>query len=572
MRSLLVLLAALAAGAGCGPPPAPAPPKPPPASRPARAPASAPAAASLPASQPAIAVWPRERCAGLGPMPTGAARPAARLEDAERAALGRAGAVLAVARTPMVAAWRGGRLELHPRTGNGKHRDGEAPAPPPRAVVCDRLGEADLVPEPGCDQLFLCRGDEAYALVVVAGGRPVAAAGEPLALAEGRARLVQAPEAGEAIVWRATERGRAPGHELTREVVLRPHRGRLRQVFGAVTATTVADDEPEPASQPAPASRPASAPAPETACRVATAQITCGTTRYAWDPARFAYRVVPGPGRLAYQTRARMTGLDAVHSAYAALHAAAALGLTFERRGTSCVEAQRRFEFFSTWPKAPVAHGEPGILRVAAEPGRVEVEVLPFGEDAPVDVPAGYPYARELGFLDALGQHLAPEPAGPPKGREGFRCAEGFGQPVADVSLGAKLDQVVRLEQRRERRYRTRCATAAAGAVTRLRCESRDRVTRIYDFSGGALVAVGERWASEVAERHMARAEERWGERFGEPARVTAPAPAGAELRWTYRGVVLTAARLADGAALFLHRRADANFSLEAPATGPVRK
>ncbi|HEY3351659.1 MAG TPA: hypothetical protein VGQ83_00290 [Polyangia bacterium] len=572
-----LLLTGLMLGAGCGPRPAP-PPRPP-ASRPARAPASAPA--SAPATQPAIAVWPRERCGGLGPVPAGAAAAAAPLDAAERAALGRAGRILDVARTPVVVVGRGERLELHPRTApaNGRkngRRNGaadDAPLPPPPPVACDLLGEADLLPERGCERVWVCRGLEAYALVVAAAGRPALAVGEPLRLGAARALLLPAHEAGEQIVWRATEHGRDAEHAMTREAILRPHQGRLRQVFARLLASTVAADE-APA---APASSAASQPQGDAACAATPRLVTCGAARFAWDPARFAYRPVAGPGRRPYQAKERVTALDPVHAMYAALRAGDAVGLAFERRGTSCVEAQHRFELFSGWPKAPGPRGAAAeVARVVAERGRVRFELLPFGEDAPVDVAEDYAYGRELTFLDTLGRFLSPEPAGPPKGREGFRCGEGFGQPIADVALGATLESVEKREKRRERGYKKRCAaTKAAGAAprVRLRCDSRDRVTRIYDFVGGVLVAVAEQYGSDVGERRMERAEERWGERFGAPVRVTAPAPAGSELRWAYRGAVLSAARLADGGTLFLHRRAHAPFALEgAAASAPARR
>jgi hypothetical protein len=180
-------------------------------------------------------------------------------------------------------------------------------------------------------------------------------------------------------------------------------------------------------------------------------------------------------------------------------------------------------------------------------------------------------YPRERAFLHALKEALDRQVDGPPAGLEGFRCGAGFGQPIADVSMGAALDKV----RAREQRWRRRCdktlvqarrAAAAAGGRVRLTCSAPDKVVRTYDFMRGSLDATTERFPADVAPRHLRRALERWTARFGTPV-VATPT----ETRWRWHDRELSAARQPDGAALFGHRLAPVAASQAgAPAPRPA--
>jgi hypothetical protein len=260
---------------------------------------------------------------------------------------------------------------------------------------------------------------------------------------------------------------------------------------------------------------------------------------------------------------------EPVRALYAALHAAARLGVGLQRRGFECVEAQVGYELWSRWPVRegkPTGPGE--VWRASVGPGRVTVEILPYaaeddGQPRVRGVAPAHAYPRERAFLAALKAALDGKVEGPPKGLEGFRCGAGFGQPIADVTLGAAPEKV----RTREQRWRRRCdktpaqvkkAAAAKGGKVRFGCE-RDKVVRTYDFAAGALVGVTERYPSEFAPRHLRRAVERWIARFGEPTGLGPDAQ-----RWRWHDRELSATRLPDGAALFEHRL------LPAPASQPA--
>jgi hypothetical protein len=602
-RLLLDLSLGVALLAACGPA------TPVPATQPivARPPASAPA--SQPATGPVP--WVTERCRGplprLASMPPATQPVAPPLGAAEAAALKERGLLLEPARLRHLVVARGGHLELHRKpapNGNGKGRGNggkqagtAAPAAPGPGVVCVPIAEADLLPLPGCERLHLCAEEGAYALVVETGGRPALARGVTVSLGAFAVRTVPAPEAGEQIVWQATERGLDPTHELEREEILRPKGLRLRHVFGRVVASSVH----ETTAPGGPASLPAG-------CRHEPLLVRCGDERYAWDGAAFEYRLAVPAGLAPYRPHEVATGAtDPVRALYAALHAASAVGVALQRRGFECVEAQTAYELWSRWPVRDGKAAGPGeVWRVSVASGRVTVEILPFVADDDGlprvrGVKPDHAYARERAFLAALEAALARPVEGPPKGLEGFRCGAGFGQPIADVSLGAGAEKV----RTREQRWRRKCdktpaqvkrAAAAKGGKVRFTCE-RDKVVRTYEFAAGSLVAATERYPADGALRHLRRAVERWIARFGSPggppgavgAGVETP-PGGAPLgppgppsavpakpapprseadvatmpgpvRWRWRDRELTATRLPDGGVLFEHRLAPAPAS-----------
>jgi hypothetical protein len=553
----------------CGPAPRP------PASQPIAGP---PPPAATPASQPTTGPvpWITERCRGASPrlasMPPATQPSAPPLEAEEAAALRERGLLLEPARLRHFVVARGGRIELHRKptpNGNGKGKgkggkpgNGAPPAPRP-GVVCVPIAEADLLPLPGCERLHLCAEEGAYALVVESGGRPALARGATVSLAGFGVRVMPAPEAGEQIVWQASERGLDATHLIEREEILRPKGLGLRHVFGRVVASSLHE---EPAAKAGPATRPAG-------CRYEPLQVRCGDERFAWDADAFEYRLAVPAGLVPYKPHEVATGAsDPVRALYAALHAAAAASVGFQRRGFECVEAQTSYELWSRWPVRegkPTGPGE--VWRVAVAPGRVTVEILPFvpeddGLAGVRGVKADHAYARERAFLAAFKEALARNVDGPPKGLEGFRCGAGFGQPIADVSLGAGLEKV----RTREQRWRRKCdktlaqakkAAAAAGGRVRLTCEGRDKITRTYEFAADSLVGATERYPADFAPRHLSRATERWTARFGSPSAAT-----DASSRWRWRDRELSATRLPDGAALFEHRLAPAPASQPAPA------
>jgi hypothetical protein len=559
-------------------------------------PASAPAVypASQPTSQPAP--WIPERCRGPLPRPAGASPatlPAAPPLDAvESAALKERGLLLEPVRLRHFVVGRGGHIELHRKPapngrgnggkgkttgmGNGARNGTAGPG-----VVCVPIAEVDLLPLPGCERLHLCVEEGAHALVVEAEGRPVLARGAALGVGAFTVRVVPAPEAGEQIVWQATERGLDPTHEVVREEVLRPKGPGLRQVFGRVLVSSVGEVG-------AAGVRPTSWP---TACVVEPLLVRCGDERYTWDADAFEYRLTVPAGLVPYQPQRVKTGsADPVRAFYAALRAATKVGVALQRGGFECVEAQIAYELWSRWPvREGRAPGPGSVWRAAVGPGLTTVAILPYvaeddGQPRVGGVRPDHAYRRERAFLLALLEALDRPVDGPPTGLEGFRCASGFGQPIADVSLGAALDKV----RSRERRWRRRCdktlvqarrAAAAAGGRVRLTCEARDRTVRTYDFANGSLVTVAERYPADFGVRHFRRAVERWTARFGEPTAVGRPPgvnvkgpPAGglpgaggssdaggavplAEVqRWRWHDRELSAVRQPDGAAVFEHR------------------
>jgi hypothetical protein len=543
------------------------------------------APASGPATQPATrpVPWITERCRGALPRVAStppATQPAAPpLDAAEAAVLKERGLLLEPPRMRHFVVARGGHVELHRRPApngpaNGKGKAGKAHgarngAPGP-GVVCVPVAEADLMPLPGCERLHLCVEEGAYALVVETGGRPALARGATVGLGAVDVRLEPTPESGEQVVWQITERGLDPAHEVVREEILRPQGLRLRQVFGRVLASSVG--EPGTGGVPPAAGAAASRPAP---CRFEPLAVTCGGERHAWDADAFEYRLAVPEGLAPYRPQEVATGaVDPVRALYAALHAAAKLGVPLQRRGFECVEAQTGHELWSRWP---VREGKPvgprEVWRVSVDPGRVTVAILPYvaeddGQPRVRGVGRDHGYARERAFLQAAKAALDRQVGGPPAGLEGFRCGAGFGQPIADVSMGAALDKL----RTREQRWRRRCdktlpqakkAAAAAGGKVRLVCEARDKIVRTYDFVNGSLVATTERYPADFAPRHLRRATERWTARFGSPAATAT------ESRWRWHDRELTATRLPDGAALFEHRLVPAAASQPA---GSVRR